>query len=87
MNLVELKEPPQNIDTYVKVPERFKFDEFVMNLKDLLKQKTANIEVEECSFAIIKSLENVIIENGYIIQFMRISGMSAHAHFYLEKYL
>jgi hypothetical protein len=85
MNLIELKQPPPNIDTYVKAPQGFKYDEFVMNLRGLIIQGTANIEIEECSFAIIKDLEKVIIENGYIIQFWPISGMSAHAHFFLEK--
>ncbi|HTR41805.1 MAG TPA: hypothetical protein VMH87_09345 [Pseudomonadales bacterium] len=85
MNLIELKEPPKNLGTYVKAPERFNFEEFVRNLRGLIREGTANIEIEECSFAIIKDLEKLIEEAGYAVQFITIPGMTANAHFFLEK--
>jgi hypothetical protein len=85
MNMVELKQPPKDLSNYVQAPERFNFEEFVLNLRGLIKEGTANIEIEECSLAIIRDLEKVILENGYIVQFIPIPGMTAHAHFFLKK--
>ena len=84
--MVELREPPKDLSHYFQAPERFAFDEFVINLRGLIKEGTTNIEIEECSLAIIKDLEKVITENGYVMQFIQIPGMTAHAHFYLKKY-
>ncbi len=84
--MVELKEPPKDLSNYVQAPERFAFDEFVTNLRGLIREGTANIEIEECSLAIIKDLEKVISEGGYTVQFIHIPGMTAHAHFYLKKF-
>lgn len=85
MNLIELQVVPSNIETYIKAPEQFRFDEFVANLEALIREGTANIEIEECAFSIIKDLEDLILENGYIVQFIPIPGMTAHAHFFLER--
>lgn len=84
--MIELKEPPKNMISYVKAPMRPLLDEFVINLRGLIKQGTANLEIEECSFAIIKDLEKLITENAYVVQFVQIPEKTAHAHFYLKKF-
>ena len=84
--MVELKDPPKDLRHYVTAPERFALDEFVTNLRGLIRGGTANIEIEECSLAVIEHLEKVISENGYAVQFMHIPGMTAQAHFYLKKF-
>jgi len=52
----------------------------------LIKQGMSNIEVEECSLAVVNDLEKEIVENGYAVQFIQIPGKTAHAHFYLKKF-
>ena len=85
MNLIELKEPPKDIETYIQARERFQFDEFVVNPRALIKEGRTNIEIEDCSFTIIDDLADLINENGYTVQFMPIGSIGTHAHFFLER--
>jgi hypothetical protein len=86
MNMIPLKEPPQDLSQYVNTVHSGSFDADEGNLCELLKQGTSNIAAQNFALATITKLEKQISESGYKVQFVKIEGKGAFANFYFKKF-
>ena len=86
MNMIQLKQPPENAWTYVNPPESVVTEVALEQwIRDMVKQGALNLHIEECFLQTIANLETELVAAKYKVQILPIAGKTAAAEFYLER--